>query len=131
MTTAHWAPQNVGIFQTAAAFGMFTAGTEASDGADRTGLGVIGISFVPNGLSKVNPGTTSYTQIVRTTARNYQRGNFGLLDGFGDNAAGFAPAIDSTPTAVPEPETYALFLSGLGLLGAYQWRRDRASKRAA
>jgi hypothetical protein len=106
----------VGVFQTGAAFGMFTAGTETSDYADRTGLGVIGFNFVPNAHSKVNPGTTSFTQIIRTNATQYVAGNFGLLDGIGDNAKGFA-------TAVPEPESYAMLLAGLGMIGSIIRRR--------
>ena len=108
---------NVEVYQTGTAFGMFVAGTEASDGADRTPAGVIGFSFIPNGLSKVSPGTTSFTQIIRTNAQNYVAGNFGLLDGIGDNAAGFGVA------PVPEPETYAMFLAGLGLVGTIIRRR--------
>ncbi len=104
------------VFQTASAFDIFVAGTEFSDYADRTLSGVIGFNFVPTADSKINPGTTSYTQIIRTTGRNYVAGNFGLLDGIGDNAAGFAPAV-------PEPETYAMLLSGLGLIGFIGRRR--------
>ena len=106
----------VSVFQTASAFGIFVTGTEASDGADRTLAGVIGFSFEPNGASKITPGTTSFTQIIRTDARSYQVGNFGLLNGIGDNAVGFA-------AAVPEPETYALLLAGLGLMGTIARRR--------
>jgi hypothetical protein len=101
---------SVDVFQTAAPFGIFAAGTESADGADRTVLGVIGFSFVPNGQSKVNPGTTSFTEIIRTDARAYTTGNFGLLDGIGDNARGFAPL------AVPEPGTLGLMLGGLALV---------------
>jgi hypothetical protein len=101
----------VDVFQTASAFGIFTAGTELSDTADRTALGVIGFNFLPNGNSKINPGTTSYTQIVRTSARNFSAGNFGLLDGIGDNARGFAPSL-----AVPEPASYSLLLAGAALV---------------
>lgn len=108
----------VDVFQTSAAFGIFTAGTENSDGADRTAYGVIGFSFIPNTQSKINPGTTSFTQIIRTNARQYTAGNFGLLDGIGDNAAGFAVS------AVPESETYAMLLVGLGLIGTIIRRRE-------
>jgi hypothetical protein len=108
----------VRVYQTDAAFGAFTAGTEMADYADRSALGVVGFSFVPNGQSKINPGTTSFTQILRTDARDYQPGNFGLLNGVGDNAVGFA-------TAVPEPETYAMFLAGLGLMGTIARRRNK------
>lgn len=101
----------VDVFQTASAFGIFTAGTEFSDTADRTALGVIGFNFVPNGNSKIDPGTTSYTQIVRTSAHNYSAGNFGLLDGIGDNARGFAPTL-----AVPEPTSFSLLLAGAALV---------------
>ncbi len=107
---------SVSVFQTATAFDMFIAGTESSDYADRTALGVIGFSFVPDGASKINPGTTSFTQIIRTDARQWQTGNFGLINGYGDNAVGFA-------AAVPEPETYAMLLAGLGLMGTIARRR--------
>ena len=109
----------VDVFQTGSAFGIFTTGTEISDAADRTNLGVVGFNFVPNGASKINPGTTSFTQIIRTNASSYTAGTFGLLDGIGDNARAFAPAV-------PEPETYAMLLAGLGMVGTII--RRRASK---
>jgi hypothetical protein len=108
----------VNVYQTDAAFDIFVAGTETSDYADRTNFGVIGFSFVPNGLSKINPGLTSYTQIIRTDGREYAMGNFGLINGTGDNATGFGVAAP-----VPEPETYAMLLAGLGMVGTIIRRR--------
>lgn len=107
----------INVFQTNASNGFFITGTEQSDYADRTALGVIGFNFVANAHSKINPGTTSFVQVIRTNARNFKPGNFGLLDGIGDNATGFGVS------AIPEPETYAMMLAGLGLMGAIVRRR--------
>ncbi len=108
----------VSVYQTAAAFGIFSAGTSTADGADRTSLGVIGFSFSPDFHSKILPGTTSYTEIVRTDARHYVAGNFGLLDGIAANAQGFAPAV-------PEPGTFSLAALGLLALGVTLRKRTR------
>jgi hypothetical protein len=113
----------VDVHQTNTAFGIFVAGTEQSDYADRSTLGVIGFNFVPNGASKINPGTTSFTQVVHTNARNWTTGNFAIIDGMADNAAGFGVAV----AAVPEPETYAMMLAGLGLMATIA-RRRKAKK---
>ncbi len=115
----------VNVYQTGAAFGLFAAGTETSDYADRDASGVIGFSFVPNSNSKINPGTTSFTQIVRTNARAFKAGNFGLLDGIGDNAAGYATVA---VTAVPETATLSMTLVGLGLVGTIIRRRQKGDQ---
>lgn len=108
----------VDVYQTSAAFDIFVAGAEESDYADRTNFGVIGFSFVPNGLSKIAPGVTSFTQIIRTNGREYTAGNFGLINGTGDNAQGFGVAAP-----VPELESYAMLLAGLGMVGTIIRRR--------
>jgi hypothetical protein len=111
----------VSVYQTSSAFGIFSTGTENSDGADRTITGVVGFSFIPNANSKILPGTTSFTQIVRTNSREYVAGNFGIMDGYAANAPAFAPALP-----VPEPESFAMLLAGLGLMGTIARRRTRA-----
>ena len=68
--------------------------------------------------TKILPGTTSYTEIVRTDARSYTAGNFGLLDGIAANAQGFAPAV-------PEPGTFSLAAVGLLALGLTLRKRTR------
>jgi hypothetical protein len=65
---------------------------------------------------------SSYNGVARTTATRYQAGNFGLLNGRGDNALGFAPA------AVPEPSSALLPLAGLSVLGAFVWRRQGSGR---
>jgi hypothetical protein len=107
----------VDAFQTNAAFGIFAAGITAADTVDRDGLGgVLGANYLvtgnlPTGNGKIDPGQNSLTLIYRTDATKYKLGSFGVINGFAANAAGFAPAV-------PEPETYAMILVGLGLLGA-------------
>jgi hypothetical protein len=55
---------------------------------------------------------------------NRQTVFFGVLDSYyGDNSGGVSLNI----TAVPEPEIYAMFISGLGLLGFMAWRNKRAA----
>jgi hypothetical protein len=110
----------VDVYQTSTGFGIFSNGSEMSAYADRTPSGVIGFNFVPVGLGDVPPGTSSFIQIIRTNATNYQPGNFGILDGIGSNAAGFAPA-----TTVPEPSAGFMVLAGLGLIGIIGTRRIR------
>jgi hypothetical protein len=47
-----------------------------------------------------------------------------------DNATGFAATIQATYTAttIPEPETYAMMLAGLGMIGAVVRRRRNRSQ---
>ncbi len=110
---------SVDVFQTATSFGIFTTGTTTSDNADRSLAGVIGFNFIPVFLGDIQPGTTSYIQIIRTNATNYQPGNFVISNGIGSNADGFSTS------AVPEASTSLMVLSGLGLMGFIGARRTR------
>lgn len=110
---------SVDVYQTATSFGVFSTGTETSDNADRSLAGVIGFNFVPVGQGDILPGTTSYIQIIRTNATNYQSGNFVISNGIGSNADGFATA------SVPEASTSLMVLSGLGLMGLISARRSK------
>lgn len=110
----------VNVYQTAAAFGIFEAGVANAEGADRGPLNVVGFDFVPDGQSKIMPGETSFTQILRTSSQNYTPGNFGIINGTATNAPGFA-----ITAAVPEPESFAMLLAGLGLMGTIARRRSR------
>jgi len=111
----------VSVYQTATPFGIFLAGTEAADYADHTKWGVVGFNFVPNDASRLDPGTTSYIEIIHTNAHHHTTGNFALMGGMGDNAKGFEPS------AVPEPTTGMLMLVGLAVCG---WKVVRSSKKA-
>jgi hypothetical protein len=113
----------VEVFQTASAFGIFNTGTENADAADRTINGVIGFSFIANTTSKIEPGTSSFTQIIRTQSREYVAGTMGILNGSASNAVAFAPAMP-----VPEPESFAMLLAGLGLMGTIARRRTRNNR---
>lgn len=114
----------VEVFQVQRAFGIFLAGIRASDFADRTNQGEIGFNFLPitSGVSRDFPAhIASFTQVVRTRATTYTAGTVGFfdIDGIGDRGRAFAPSV-------PEPETYAMFLVGLGFLGTLMRRRKAA-----
>lgn len=113
--------QIVNVYQTANGFDMFSNGTETSKYADRTMSGVIGFNFTPVSVADIPPGTTSFIQIIRTSAINYQPGNFGILDGIGSNAAGFSPVA-----SVPEASASAMMFIGLALLGLISNKRIKS-----
>ncbi len=55
---------------------------------------------------------------------------FTSVQWFGENATGVTDVQLGITTAVPEPETYAMMLAGLGLLG-FAARRRKAKAAAA
>lgn len=104
---------------------LFPSGTVPADTVDRNATGsVIGFNFLPGGTNTLDAGQTSYTMIVRTNAQVYTDGTSGIIDGSGTTGLTFAPAI-------PEPETYALMLAGLGLLGLAKRRKGGKKAQAA
>ncbi len=110
------------VYQTATGFGSFINGQTQADAADRSANGaVVGFNWLQGGPNTLDQGETSYTLLVRTNAELFDFGTIGLIDGSGTTTIGFAPVI-------PEPETYALMLAGLGLLGFAKRRNLKKAK---
>jgi len=83
-----------------------------------------GFSFLSGTISgltfdSLNPGEVSRYLVMYTNATTYGNSIASVIDGSIANAATFAP--------VPEPETYALMLAGLGLMGFVGRRRAKKS----
>lgn len=115
MTAGGFGTWGTDVFQSTAATGAFEAGNTAAATVDRSTTGVLGFNFQPDGLM---PGESSNVMEVRTTATAFASSWMGVIN----STAGFAPAF---APAIPEPETYALMLAGLGLLGFVGRRRLR------
>lgn len=71
-----------------------------------------------SGLSQINNGTNDFWINLNTTQSNgliyASVSKFGYWESYD---------IKQTVSAVPEPETYGMFLAGLGLLGVVARRR--------
>lgn len=84
---------------------------------DNAGFGflqgtVSGISF-----DSLDPGLSSRYLVMYTNATTFSTSMASVIDGSVASAATFAP--------VPEPETYAMMLAGLGLMGFVARRRSK------
>ena len=107
------------VFQSAGGFGSFVTGTVGPATVDRSTGGTLGFNFVPTG---VGAGESTNVVEIHTNAIAFASNWMGVLNSTG----GFAPAFAPTGAApIPEPETYALMLAGLGLLGFIGKRRMR------
>lgn len=76
----------------------------------------VGFNYAPGFVA----GSTSFALLIRTNATNFVPGTFSVIDGSTSTTASFAPAAVA---AIPEPETYALFLAGLAAVGFMTRRR--------
>jgi hypothetical protein len=115
------------VFQSAtlANPGIFIPGTIGADVAQRSTDGnVVEFIFTSAGsTSQLLPGTTSFALQVRTNATNFTSGFMGVLGSGAGSQASFQPTA-----AIPEPETYAMMLAGLGLMGFVGARRKNTEQ---
>ena len=122
---------NVGIIRTPTDPTLVGDRRPTSVDRDSTG-GTIGWNFLPSPQctpsgcfatpSVLAQGKTSALLIVYTDATVYGHTSASVIDGSVTSTDTFAP--------VPEPETYAMMLAGLGLMG-FVARRRRGAKTAA
>jgi hypothetical protein len=122
----------LGAWQQLAAFGVFGAGVEEADSAERNAQGdALGAVFDTNLYTDVNaganqllnPGETSAIFQFRVTAPNFTVGTFTAQDGIAVTAMGFSPTLN-----VPEPATWGLMILGFGGVGALVRRSRRATQ---
>jgi len=105
----------------------------AADAAARTSISGFGtVGFDVSGIVNGWIAGTNTNQFIALTGKSDSSG-LDFLHGFVNNSNGgiLAGATYLTVTAVPEPETYALLLAGLGLVGACVRRQKRTEPNAA
>jgi hypothetical protein len=119
-------PQGAWVAQIKNAFGGFSAGTvRAIASSGQSSYGSEDGIYLDNNTtawfegSGIAPGATSYTGVVSAGTDVYPSYALAtvMIDGF--QAAAFVSTI-------PEPETYAMLLAGLGLIGTMVRRKKSA-----
>jgi len=93
-----------------------------------------------NVTSVLFDGTALYTADVNTAKKDLWSLDLGSVsttvhtiqvDGISSNSGKFTGTVGVQVTAVPEPETYAMMLAGLGALGFLARRRNSSSNNNA
>ena len=92
---------------------LFTTGQQGADNAERDSFGrTVSFNYGDSLLAnKIDPGESSYAILLRVNTTAYSSGYFSAINGSPATAQAYIPS------AVPEPETYALLLAGLGVIG--------------
>lgn len=120
---------------TLAGFSFWNQNAGGPDISGATGLRDVQVSTSINGstfsnwfnhsFTKVETGDMSLVEMVSGTAVNANYVRFNILSNWGDvNQSAFAEVqFDSGTAPIPEPETYAMMLAGLGVLGLVARRR--------
>lgn len=96
--------------------GVFHSGTGLKGSADNFGLGTVNYQYVAaTGLEAADRSASHFSFL----------GNSMNLDWTASNPGDHIRVLTAAPvvTAVPEPETYAMLLAGLGLVGSMVVRR--------
>lgn len=103
-------------------FGSMTFGAISNFSALLNGSPIFGL----NSFSSSNPPLTVTTKVL-SGSTFLPAGDFTLqVSGNAGTGASYAGSI--VAAAVPEPETYAMLLAGLGLMGAVARRRNKSKE---
>lgn len=103
-------------------FGQVSANFTAGSGYDVTGVKLDGISFIPWVNGQFNGNGADYWQLSLPTLTSTLHHIVVTGTPLG-NTQGFVGSLSLTATPVPEPETYAMMIAGLGLVGFMARRR--------